>query len=176
MEIDKIYVYKYDPNSDYYLDECYSYTTVNNTDILLKDRQDELNDNNISLCENNCLFKEYLIDNKKSICECTIIFNKTTIYGINSQGNIFSNNFDDKNDFSVFGTLKYFNTLFSNKGISKNIAFYIILIFYILLKLSAIFYYVIRYNLIIKIIDSIKNTNTANNNEISMKNCNTSNE
>ena len=41
VSIDKDNYFKYDPNSDFYNDECYTYMTENGTDIILNDRQNE---------------------------------------------------------------------------------------------------------------------------------------
>ena len=66
VSIDESSEYKYDPSSEYYNDECLSYTTENGTDILLDDRRNEYIDNNLSLCETNCKYKGYNEDTKKS--------------------------------------------------------------------------------------------------------------
>ena len=58
-------LYKYAPNSDYYTDDCSSYTSDNGTDILLTDRKKEYINNNLSLCENNCIYQDYDKDNKQ---------------------------------------------------------------------------------------------------------------
>ena len=79
VQIDEEKIYQYDPNSDYYNDECSSYTSDNGTDILLFDRKKEYIDNNLSLCEANCTYKGYDIINKLSICDCNI---KKNIYQI----------------------------------------------------------------------------------------------
>ena len=50
VSIDEDNLFKYDPNSKYYTDECFPYITENGTDILLNDRHDEYNNNNMSLC------------------------------------------------------------------------------------------------------------------------------
>jgi hypothetical protein len=50
VEIDENELFKYDPESDYYNDLCYSYTTTDKTDIILKDRREEFLNNNLSLC------------------------------------------------------------------------------------------------------------------------------
>ena len=63
---------KYDPQSDYYNDECNAFTTEYKTDILLRDRQIEFNKNNLSLCEEMCTFIEYMEDKKIIKCECDI--------------------------------------------------------------------------------------------------------
>ena len=45
---------KYNPKSDYYNNICTKATSESNTDIILKDRQNEFVENNMSLCEENC--------------------------------------------------------------------------------------------------------------------------
>ena len=70
--IDENNIFKYNPNSDYYNDNCFSYTTENGTDIILNDRRQEFINNNLSLCENNCSFTGYEKETKKSSCNCYI--------------------------------------------------------------------------------------------------------
>ena len=41
VSINESNIFKHDPNSEYYNDECNIYTTDNGTDILLNDRQNE---------------------------------------------------------------------------------------------------------------------------------------
>ena len=59
--IDEKNIFKYNLLNPFYNDICYTYTTDNKTDIILKDRQNEYINNNLSLCEANCEFKEYNI-------------------------------------------------------------------------------------------------------------------
>ena len=47
VSIDEDNLLKYDPKNEYYSDECIPSTSDNGTDILLNDRQNEFNDNNI---------------------------------------------------------------------------------------------------------------------------------
>ena len=49
------------------------------TDILLNDRQNEFNNNNMSLCEKNCKYAEYNNDNKKAICRCGVKYEQLVI-------------------------------------------------------------------------------------------------
>ena len=49
--IDENNLYKYDPNSSYYNDLCYTYTSERDTDFTLKDRKKEYLDQNMTLCE-----------------------------------------------------------------------------------------------------------------------------
>ena len=64
VSIDEHNLFKYDPNSAFYTDNCLSYTTENGTDILLDDRKQEFTNNKLSLCENSCNFTGYDKDNK----------------------------------------------------------------------------------------------------------------
>lgn len=48
---------------------CFSYTTENGTDIVIKKRQKEFKENNISLCESNCDYTNYNFTTKKAISE-----------------------------------------------------------------------------------------------------------
>ncbi len=65
VTIDEDNLFKYDPNSEFYNDNCFSYTTENGTDIILNDRKQEFTDNNLSLCENNCNYTGYDKDYKQ---------------------------------------------------------------------------------------------------------------
>ena len=72
VNIDESKLFKYDPNSEFYNDNCFSYTTENGTDIILNDRKQEFSDNNLSLCENNCNYNGYNKDSKQSSCDCEV--------------------------------------------------------------------------------------------------------
>ena len=65
-------VFKHNSSSDYYNNLCYKYTTEKDTDIILKDRRNEFINYNMSLCEQNCEFKEYKINIKTVLCECQV--------------------------------------------------------------------------------------------------------
>ena len=71
ITIDEQYIYKYDPNSEYYKDKCYPNPSECGNDDILLERKNEFNNNYFSLCENNCIFIEYNKTTKKAICECT---------------------------------------------------------------------------------------------------------
>ena len=72
VQINEDKLYQYNPNSDYYKDECSSYSTDNGTDILVYDRKKEYSDNKLSLCEANCYYQGYDSNNKQSLCDCQI--------------------------------------------------------------------------------------------------------
>ena len=65
---------KYNISSDLYNDICYSLTSDNKTDKPLEDRRKEYLDNNMSVCEEDCVFENYNETIQKAICSCYCIF------------------------------------------------------------------------------------------------------
>jgi hypothetical protein len=113
VSIDENNLFKYNPNSEYYTNECNPYKTKDGTDIILNDRYDEYNNNNMSVCENDCILKEYEKDTKKVICECKIKYNDISISEItNNTNDILSYNFNTKSESSNLVTMKCVYTLF----------------------------------------------------------------
>jgi surface protein len=72
VSINEEYLFKYDPNSTYYNNICCTYTTEDKTDIALYDRQNEFNQNSMSLCSNNCIYDGYDSIYKRAICHCKV--------------------------------------------------------------------------------------------------------
>ena len=138
VTIDEDNLFKYDPNSDYYSDDCSTYTTDNGTDILLNDRKEEFSDNNMSLCENLCEYSGYDQKNKKAICECGIRYKEFILSEIDKQNDLLANNFTSDNSTSNVGTMKCYELVFSKDGLITNIGSYILL-FIILFHIISIF-------------------------------------
>ena len=156
VTIDEDNVYKYDPTSDYYNDECYAYTTENGTDIILNDRKNEYNENNLSLCENNCIFNGYYFDTKKALCECETKIKINLISDLVAEENILSNNFNEtKESATKMGTLKCVSLLFSKNGLIKNIGSYILIFTIGLFAISTFIFYKCGYQLIVNNIQDI---------------------
>ena len=147
--IDEEKEFKHDPNSDYYQDECFPYTTENDTDILLNDRHLEFNDNNMSLCENNCKYKGYEKEKKTAKCECktkTQQFEVSEI--VNKNDLLYYNNFTDQLLTTNMITMKCYYTLFTKDGILKNIGCFILIFTIIIFSLSGILFYKCGYPLL----------------------------
>ena len=144
VSLDENNLFKYDPNSEYYTDECNPYTTKDGTDILLNDRHYEYNSNNMSICENNCTLKEYEKDSKKVICECNLKYEQIVISEIVNDTNILSYNFTNKEQNNMI-TMKCVYTLFTKDGISSNIANYILVFFTIFFMFSGVYFYKCSY-------------------------------
>ena len=149
VSIDEDNLYKYDPNSDYYNDECTQSTSEDGTDILISDRQSEYNNNNLSLCQNNCSFNGYEKDTKKVLCDCEVRTKITLVTEI----------IDDKNKLSDFNvtnitrssnaiTMKCISTLFTKEGLISNYGSYIFIFIILEFLVSSILFYKIGYYLL----------------------------
>ena len=140
VNIDENNLFKYDPNNEYYIDECNPYTTDNGTDILINDRQIEFNYYNMSICEKNCEFIEYIESTKKSICGCKIKNSQISIIEILDNEDILSYNFNN-NESSSIVSMKCYTTLFTKDGLNKNIGSYILIFTIFWFIISIILFY-----------------------------------
>ena len=120
VKIDEENIFKYNPNSPYYTDKCFSYTTDNNTDITLNDRKNEYNEKNLAICENNCSFVEYKKETKSVLCECDIKNTLSKMFDIISNKNELFNKFFDIKKISNI------DFIFCKKVFSQKMDFYII--------------------------------------------------
>ena len=136
INIDENNLFKYDPNSKFYTDNCFSYTTENGTDIIMKDRKQEFSDNKLSICEDDCTFVKYNQQDKQSSCDCKIKNKENTISEIlkstNQLGNNFKNEESDTTSASSSSniiSITCTKALFSKDGLKNNISSYILIIF-----------------------------------------------
>ena len=163
VSINEKALFKYDPNSDYYNNICFPFTTDNGTDIVLIDRQKEYNNNNMSLCEKNCKFKEYDTKTKKVLCECNIE-NKSflSLQNIINKEKLLNKFVDIKSNSNLL-VMKCYNILFSKDGFFKNIGNYILISIILIYIISMILFYIKGYSLIYhKILNIIKLKNNKN--------------
>ena len=94
--IDENNLYKYNPYSEYYKDECYPDISECGNGISLEERKNEFNNNYLSLCENNCEYKDYNTNTKKVLCECKVKTNFVPLSDIlnNKNGLLYHINLD----------------------------------------------------------------------------------
>ena len=174
VSLDDDDLFKYDPTSEYYTDECYTYTTDNGTDIILNDRQEEYNNENYSLCENNCSFVEYNKDTKKAVCECGIKSKEYVISEIIDSENLLSTyNFTNNSSSSNMVAMKCVYTVFSKEGLSTNIGNYILILITITFVILSIFFYKVGYELLlneIKLIIRNEEEKRGSDNEVNIYN------
>ena len=154
---------KYDPESEYYTDECYPYTSENGTDIIINDRIEEYKNNNMSLCEKNCEFNGYEEYSRKVQCKCKTKSKVDNITEINQSNDLLlETNFEKENSTLNIVTMKCTYTLFSKKGLSKNIGNYIFTFIFIFLVICTILFIKVGLHLFdsfIKSILTLKNKN-----------------
>ena len=169
VTIDEDNLFKYDPNSEFYNDNCFSYTTENGTDIILNDRKQEFIDNNLSLCENNCNYTGYIKEDKQSSCNCVIKNKMDLISEIIENPNKLSNNFaideSSSSGSSNIVSIKCTKALFSKEGLKNNISSYILLIFIGQFLLSIILFMKCGYPLLVNDINEIINEKEKIQNE-----------
>ena len=178
VSIDEDNLFKYDPNSEYYTDECFPSTSDNGTDIIINDRQNEFVNNNLSLCQNNCSFTGYEQETKKALCDCEVKTKINLISEIIDDNNKLSNSFNSTDSSDTSGTsnvvtMKCVYTLFTKEGLKSNIGSYLFILIIVIFIVSSIFFYKVGYVLLendIKTIiyekekkeDMSKNTNNVN--------------
>ena len=178
VSINENELFLHDPKSDYYNNICYTYTTLNGTDITLKDRKNDYNIKNMSLCEKNCDFYGYDFQSKNVICECNIEKRSPLFFKDIINQEKLLNNFIDIKSITNINVMKCYELLFSRKGIINNIGNYILLsIISISIILSILFYFKgykeimnkIKKIMYLKKKKDITDNQTINNNSIKNK-------
>ena len=165
VNINEDEIFKHDPNSDFYKDRCFPYTSDRGTDIIIEDRKKEYNDKNLALCEKDCDFIGYDKDNKKVSCKCkpkkelekedNIYFNKYLLL----------HKFTDFNTNTNFYVIFCYHIFFTINGIKYNIGSYILIIIIIINIIGNILFHkkgIQEINDIIKNIIKNKKYNNSN--------------
>ena len=138
-------LYKYDPQSDYYNDICFTHTSDSGTDITLSDRHDDFVENNMTLCEEDCTFVRYDFINNKSICSCEIKINLPFISEITIDKNKLYDSFTDIKNIANVYILKCYKNLFSKKGLIKNYGSFILIAILFLYIICLIIFFACDY-------------------------------
>ena len=145
--------YEYNPNNNYYYDDCSPIEYESKTDLTIYDRRNEFNINNMSLCESHCTFKG--IVHGEILCECDIKI-KFNSYMNNVDRYSLVYRFDDLgiSHFNLW-LMKCFYSLFQKGALSNNIGHYIILSIMILIIIGTILFYLIERNIMLKNIKAL---------------------
>ena len=160
-------LYKYDPENDYYNDRCYSFNTGNKTDITLYDRKNEYNYNNMSLCENNCIYEGYNYTDKKVECECKVKSNNFFFFSnLNIDQEKLLNKFVNIKSVINFHVAKCYKLLFSKEGLLSNFGSYILLFIILIFFILSILFCSEGYNSLRERIKKIIQVNFKKNNEV----------
>ena len=118
--------FRYNPENNYYNDQCVPAVSENVTDMTLKERMDIFNDNNMSLCESMCTFKGYEYNN--IICECKIKVKFNSFLNVNVSKYNLIYRFEQTESSSLnLWVVKCIFNLFSKDVVMNNLCSMIIL-------------------------------------------------
>ena len=140
---------KYNKSSPLYNDICYTLTSESGTDKILKDRQKDFANNNLSVCEEDCVFSEYDPKIQKALCSCFTKIKLPLISEIKIDKDKMLSNFKNIKNIANVEMLKCYNLLYDKKMILKNSANFIVASL-LMLSLISIFVFICHN------IDSIK--------------------
>ena len=125
VNINENNLYKHNISDDYYNDICY--VDDSKIDIILNDRRNEYYINNMSVCEKDCIFKEYEPYTKKVLCECFIKIDFPLISEISINKDKFINDITNISNIINLDIIKCYKIVFTKKGLIKNIGNYILI-------------------------------------------------
>ena len=125
-ELDKLGYNLFDINDKFYQDVCTTYTSSNNTDVILSDRVEYYFINNFATqCQPGCKFLNYSLENQNIICECNISSIEM------NNGNNKNNKYEDSKSlyksfyevlkYSNYKVLKCYKLAFTLNNLKKNI-------------------------------------------------------
>ena len=162
--------YKYNPESQYYNDKCYSHSEKNK-DVILFDRRFEFNINNMSLCESICKFKGYI--NNQIICECQVKMKFNSYFNNNSylyKYNLihrFETNLS-KFSFNIWVT-KCYHLIFKKENLLSNACAFIMFFILLINIIGAIIFFCWEYDKLVRKLQITMILTKENINENSLK-------
>ena len=156
--INKNELFKYDPENEYYKDYCIPNTDEDGVDIILVDRRSEFINNNLTLCENDCVFIDYDSINFKAICQCKIKNNiEEEFFDFNIDSDKFFEGFIDVKKIINLYVIKCYESFFTKNGFLKNIGNFILLSILLLFIISSILFCKKGYQKLVSKINSLIN-------------------
>ena len=171
----------FDLNDSFYNDICSSYTTLNETDIIIEDRKELYSKfGNISLCQNDCILISYSSKSKKASCQCKaqdIMINMDKIDKMDISeiftNKVFYNMFLITIKNSNFLVLKCFEFAFDIKNIVTNIGRIFMSLILIIFFIVMIMHFIKERNAINDmILEIVNNKSNRSKNKIKSKNQN----
>ena len=124
-----------------YNDLCHTLTSESGTDKILKDRQNDFVNNNLSICEEDCELTQFDNDIKMASCSCPTKINLPLISDIKVDKNKLFSNFKNIKNIGNFKMLKCIHLFFDKNNIFKNTSNYMLIILLILSIIAMIIFY-----------------------------------
>ena len=115
-------------NDTFYTEICSPYRSVNNTDVILRDRRIDFYDSNMTLCEDTCQYISFDVTTFKVNCKCNIktkINLDTNIIKFSAE--ILFKKFYDLGNYTNYKVLKCYDLVFDLYEIKHNIGSYALL-------------------------------------------------
>ena len=147
---------KMNSSSEYYNDICYTYTSEDGTDMSLSDRQKQFVNNNLTLCEENCVFTDYDYSLEKAVCSCKVKTNSTFKIGdIVIDTNKLYDSFTNIKNIANINVLKCYKLMFKLEAYKSNYANLVLIFIIFLFFLSMIIFFCKDYFDLLKILHMI---------------------
>ena len=175
FDIPKGEICKYNKSSECYNSICYTTTSEDGTDEPYKDRQENYKKNNsLKVCEEDCDFNDYDINNKIALCSCFTKIKFPIISEIKLDEKKMYSNFKNIKNIANYKMLECIDLFFNIKNIIKNSSNYLMIL---LMVLSGISLFTFIFNNYLKIKNYInqlcENSNSEKKQKIINKNNNT---
>ena len=124
----------YNENDDFFNNICFPFNYQKKSDVILKDRRKNFFQN-ISLCEEECIFKKINFNNDTINCECNInnLKNKKLEnYGSIQSSNLLIKQFKNELYKSNFFIIKFYKLFFNIKYLKNNYGFFFQFILFVI--------------------------------------------
>ena len=131
----------FDINSAFYQDYCTPFTSPNGTDVILDDRIKYYYNNNETLCQSNCRFSDYSIENKLLKCDCDISNSEINTNNIKkfSKKSLYES-FYDTLKYSNYKVLKCYKLAFHKNSVTVNKGSIIAIVYFLIYLIFLILY------------------------------------
>ena len=136
-------LYKHNASDEYYNNKCLGTTSDSGTDICLKDRRNDFIEQNLTLCEENCVLINYNYTTNRAKCNCKMKIKLPIIDEIRIDKKELLKSFTDvKGFFTNIDVVKCYKYVFKKKVLVKNIGFFISIVILMLLIICITLFYV----------------------------------
>ena len=125
----------------FYNDICTTFSSNDETDIILSDRRRTYYNENLIMCEDGCEYSSYDLDNNLVRCKCFVKKYDDEIKVIDFEKGNLSSFFDIKT-YANIDVLKCHNLLFSKNGFTNNYGAYILQFIIFLYIIITIMFYI----------------------------------
>ena len=132
----------FNSSSGYYNDLCYTANSDYGTDITLNDRKKEFQENNKTVCQEDCIFSQYNYKNQIAKCSCDVKEFSFSFSDMHIDKAKLYKNFIDIKNIANINILVCYHVLFSKKGIIQNYGSFILMPIILIHSIIILLFYV----------------------------------